>query len=85
MKVQKRLKGTKIKVWSSYRPETITVNKNLINYQVKKKNATVRDRAMASQRNLHTKGGVPSAGRRGAFINKLFGNSKCHAPLCKQK
>ena len=37
MKVQKRLKGTKIKVWNSYHPETITVNKNLINYQVKKK------------------------------------------------
>ena len=38
IKVQKRLKGTKIKVWNSYHPETITVNKNSMNYQVKKKN-----------------------------------------------
>lgn len=50
---------------------------------MEKKN--IHERAMASQRDLHTKGGVPSARRRGTFINTHSGDSKCHALLCKQK
>lgn len=36
------------------------------------KEVNIRDRAMASQRNLHTKGGAPRAERRGACINTLW-------------
>lgn len=49
------------------------------------KEVTIRDRAMASQRNLHTKGGAPRAERRGACINTHSGNCKCHASLRKHK
>lgn len=71
--------------WMEWMPEIWTKSFSLFINIKKKKKVNIRDRVVASQRNLHTKGGVPRAERCGTFINKHSGNSSCHAPLCKQK
>lgn len=56
-------------------PETWMKSISLFINIKKKKKVNIRDRVVASQRNLHTKGGVPRAGRCGAIVNTHSGNS----------
>lgn len=50
-----------------------------------KKRVRVRDRAKASQRNLPTKGGVPSAGRRGAVYKHTLWKQPMSYPSMQTK